>query len=88
MVRLQTSYVPSDTVHKFITVSVLRGSGFQSSKDVSKSSANRRQRPTKRPLLTKDPDEQAEIIVDSKVITTAAHESLSTNRDRFRLQVA
>lgn len=38
------SYVPSDTTHKFI-IFESAGSGFQSSSEVSKSSANRIHKP-------------------------------------------
>ena len=45
IVREHTSYVPCGTTTAFITISSF-GSGFQSSQDTSKSSANRRQNPT------------------------------------------
>lgn len=76
IVRLQTSYVPSDTTQRFIMVVSLI-SGFQSSRLVSKSSAKRRQSPIKRPLLTKEPELQAEILVLSSVMTTAPRLSTS-----------
>ncbi len=44
MVLEHTSYVPSGTTMAFITTSNFM-SGFQSSQDTSKSSANRRQNP-------------------------------------------
>ena len=76
IVRLQTSYVPSDTTQRFIIVVSLM-SGFQSSRLVSKSSAKRRQSPIKRPLLTKEPELQAEMLVLSSVMTTAPRLSTS-----------
>jgi len=76
IVRLQTSYVPSDTTQRFMMVVSLM-SGFQSSRLVSKSSAKRRQSPMKRPLLTKEPELQAEMLVLSSVMTTAPRLSVS-----------
>lgn len=76
IVRLQTSYVPSDTTQRFMMVVSLI-SGFQSSRLVSKSSAKRRQSPIKRPLLTKEPELQAEMLVLSSVMTTAPRLSTS-----------
>ncbi len=40
-----------------------------------------------RPLLTKEPALHADILVDSKVITTAEQESFSGKNDLFKLQV-
>lgn len=42
----QISYVPSDTMHRFMILES-EGSGFQSSNDVSKSSAKRMHNPNK-----------------------------------------
>lgn len=39
------------------------------------------------PLLTKEPELQADMLVDSKVMTTAAQESLSGSKDLFKLHV-
>lgn len=71
-----TSYVPSETTHKFIILEsfIL---GFQSSSVVSKSSANRKHNPENLPFETRDPELQAEIIVFSSVITTAPRGSKS-----------
>lgn len=89
VVRLHTSYVPSDTIHKFIAVdtSSLVISGFQSSRDESKSSANLKHKPMKRPLLTNDPELHADILVDSNVTTTAEHDSKSVKIERFKPHV-
>jgi hypothetical protein len=46
-------------------------SGFQSSSPVSKSSANRKQRPVNLPLLTNEPELHAEMLEFSSVTTTA-----------------
>jgi len=62
-------------------------SGFQSSRDESKSSANLKHRPIKRPLLTRDPELHADILVDSNVTTTAEHDSKSMKIDRFKPHV-
>ena len=48
-------------------------SGFQSSSPVSKSSANRKQSPVNLPLLTEEPELQAEMLEFSSVTTTALH---------------
>ena len=61
-------------------------SGFQSSKLVSKSSAKRRHKPTNRPLLTKEPELHAEMLVDSRVTTTAPRDSESAYMVLFRPQ--
>lgn len=59
IVLLQTSYVPSLTTHRFIMEESVM-SGFQSSKEFSKSSAKRKQRLENLPLLTNEPELQAE----------------------------
>lgn len=90
----QTSYVPSDTMHKLMLASFELG--FQSSRVVSKSSANLRQSPKNFPVETSEPELHAkniekigetaladdfshspEIIVFSKVMTTAPLDSNS-----------
>lgn len=72
----QTSYVPSDTIQKFI-IDESFIFGFQSSSVVSKSSANRKQRPKNLPVDTNEPELHAEIFVFSNVITTAPRDSKS-----------
>lgn len=56
IVREQTSYVPSDTIHKLVASFDV---GFQSSNVVSKSSANLKQSPKNLPVETNDPELQA-----------------------------
>lgn len=74
--RLQTSYVPSDTVHKLIVGSLK--SGFQSSRLVSNSGAKRMQKPLKRALHTSEPELQAEMMVLSNVTTRASRVSVES----------
>jgi hypothetical protein len=65
----QTSYVPSDTTQKFITLGSLK-LGFQSSIETI-SSENRKHNPVNFPLLTREPELQADMLVLSRVSTTA-----------------
>lgn len=67
MVCEQTSYVPSETTHRFIIPESLI-LGFQSSKVVSKSSANLKQSPWNFPFDTSEPELHASLKNEKMVV--------------------